>query len=387
MTAVDDARSLLATLTDAPVAGVWSAPGRANLIGEHTDYNEGFVLPFAIAQRTAAAVALRDDDVIRVRSTFADAAVEVALADLDARIAAGGLDWAGYPLGVAWALRAAAPDAAPRGVDIALASEVPVGAGLSSSAAIEGAVASALNDVWGAGLDKVALARVGRTAENDAVGAPTGIMDQMASMLGEADAATFLDCRTLETRPVALGFAEAGLAILVVDTLVEHAHSSGGYRERRASCEKGAAAFGVPALRDLTVDDLPRAAEILDDVTFRRVRHIVTENQRVLDTVAALDADGPRAIGDLLTASHASMRDDFEISVPELDLAVETTLGAGALGARMTGGGFGGAAIALIPAELIPAATEAVHAAFAASGFRAPNVFTVTPSEGARRDA
>ena len=387
MTAVDDARALLATLTDAPAAGVWSAPGRANLIGEHTDYNEGFVLPFAIAQRTAAAVALRDDDVIRVRSTFSDDAAEVALADLDAGIAAGGLDWAGYPLGVAWALRAAAPDATPRGVDIALASEVPVGAGLSSSAAIEGAVASALNDVWGAGLDKVALARVGRTAENDAVGAPTGIMDQMASMLGEADAATFLDCRTLETRPVALGFAEAGLAILVVDTLVEHAHSSGGYRERRASCEKGAAAFGVPALRDLTVDDLPRAAEILDYVTFRRVRHIVTENQRVLDTVAALDADGPRAIGDLLTASHASMRDDFEISVPELDLAVETALAAGALGARMTGGGFGGAAIALIPTELVPAATEAVHAAFAASGFRAPNVFTVTPSEGARRDA
>ncbi|MXS75282.1 galactokinase [Microbacterium sp. CSI-V] len=387
MTAVDDARALLTTLTDAPAAGVWSAPGRANLIGEHTDYNEGFVLPFAIAQRTAAAVTLRDDDVIRVRSTFSDDAVEVSLADLDARIAAGGLDWAGYPLGVAWALRAAAPDATPRGVDIALASEVPVGAGLSSSAAIEGAVASALNDVWGAGLDKVALARVGRTAENDAVGAPTGIMDQMASMLGEADAATFLDCRTLETRPVALGFAEAGLAILVVDTLVEHAHSSGGYRERRASCEKGAAAFGVPALRDLTVDDLPRAAEILDDVTFRRVRHIVTENQRVLDTVAALDTDGPRAIGDLLTASHASMRDDFEISVPELDLAVETALAAGALGARMTGGGFGGAAIALIPTELVPAATEAVHAAFAASGFRAPNVFTVTPSEGARRDA
>ncbi|WP_431796382.1 galactokinase [Microbacterium enclense] len=383
MTAVDDARALLAS----PAVGVWSAPGRANLIGEHTDYNEGFVLPFAIAQRTVAAVALRDDDVIRVRSTFADEAVEVSLADLDARIAAGGLDWAGYPLGVAWALRAAAPNATPRGVDIALTSDVPVGAGLSSSAAIEGAVASALNDVWAAGLDSIALARVGRTAENDAVGAPTGIMDQMASMLGEADAATFLDCRTLETRPVALGFTEAGLAILVVDTLVEHAHASGGYRERRASCERGAAAFGVPALRDLTVDDLPRAEAILDDVTFRRVRHIVTENQRVLDTVAALDAEGPTAIGDLLTASHASMRDDFEISVPELDLAVETALATGALGARMTGGGFGGAAIALIPTELVPAATAAVHAAFAASGFRAPNVFTVTPSEGARRDA
>ncbi|WP_295786412.1 galactokinase [uncultured Microbacterium sp.] len=383
MTAVDDARALLAAAPE----GVWSAPGRANLIGEHTDYNEGFVFPFAIAQRTAAAVALRDDDVIRVRSTFADDAVEVPLAELDARIAAGGLDWAGYPLGVAWALLREAPDATPRGVDIALASEVPVGAGLSSSAAIEGAVASAINDVWNAGLDKVALARVGRIAENDAVGAPTGIMDQMASMLGVADAATFLDCRTLETRAVPLGFADAGLAILVVDTLVEHAHSTGGYRERREACERGAAAFGVASLRDLTVDDLPRAAEMLDDVTHRRVRHVVTENQRVLDTVAALDADGPAAIGDLLVASHASMRDDFEISVPELDLAVETTLAAGALGARMTGGGFGGAAIALMPVGLIPAATEAVLGAFAASGFRRPNVFTVTPSEGARRDA
>lgn len=386
MTAVDDARALLASLTDAPPAGVWSAPGRANLIGEHTDYNEGFVLPFAIAQRTAAAMSLRDDDLIRVRSTFSSTGVDVSLADLDARIAAGGLDWAGYPLGVAWALRAEAPDATPRGLDIAVASEVPVGAGLSSSAAIEGAVASALNDLWDAGLDKVALARVGRIAENDAVGAPTGIMDQMASMLGVADAATFLDCRTLATRPVALGFAEAGLQILVIDTLVEHAHSSGGYRERRASCEKGAAAFDVAALRDLGVDDLPRAAEVLDDVTFRRVRHIVTENQRVLDTVDALDADGPRAIGDLLTASHVSMRDDFEISVPELDLAVETALSSGALGARMTGGGFGGAAIALLDSELVPVATEAVLTAFAAAGFRRPNIFTVTPSEGARRD-
>ncbi|MCK6065799.1 MULTISPECIES: galactokinase [Microbacterium] len=381
------ATDLLATFTDRPAAGEWSAPGRVNLIGEHTDYNDGFVLPFAIEHRTSAAVALREDDIIRVATTFADAPVEVALADLDHAIAAGGLDWAAYPLGVAWALRAAAPGASPRGVDIAIASDVPVGAGLSSSAAIEGAVAAALSDVWAAGLDRVALARVGRTAENDAVGAPTGIMDQMATMLGEADAATFLDCRSLEARPVDLGFTREGLQILVIDTLVTHAHASGGYGERRASCEAGARAMGVPALRDLTVDDLPRAQQQLDEVTFRRVRHIVTENQRVLDTVATLDADGPRAIGDLLTASHASMRDDFEISVPELDLAVETALKAGALGARMTGGGFGGAAIALLDAERVDSAASAVAAAFEAAGFRAPRTFTVTPSAGARRDA
>lgn len=398
MSAVDDARALLRALTDTAETGVWSAPGRANLIGEHTDYNEGFVLPFAIEHRTAAAVALRDDAVIRVASTVADAPVEVPLAELDAAIAAGGLDWAAYPLGVAWALLRAAPDAAARGVDIAIASDVPIGAGLSSSAAIEGAVASALNDVWAAGLDRVALARAGRTAENDAVGAPTGIMDQMASMLGEADAATFLDCRSLETRAVDLGFARAGLQILVIDTLVMHAHSSGGYAERRASCEEGARIMGVAALRDLSVDDLPRAQELMDDVTFRRVRHIVTENQRVLDTVATLDEAGPREtrperadasrrVGDLLVASHLSMRDDFEISVPELDLAVETALASGAVGARMTGGGFGGAAIAVIDADRVASAADAVAAAFADAGFRAPRTFTVVPSAGARRDA
>jgi galactokinase len=386
------AAALLATVTDRAPEGVWSAPGRVNLIGEHTDYNEGFVLPFAIGHRTAAAVALRDDDVVRVVSAFADDAVEVSLAGLDAAIKTGGLDWAGYPLGVAWALRAAmssskTTDAALRGVDIAIASDVPVGAGLSSSAAIEGAVASALNDVWGAGLDRVALARVGRIAENDAVGAPTGIMDQMASMLGRVDAATFLDCRTLETASIDLGFDAANLGILVIDTHVKHAHSSGGYRERRASCEAGAAALGVPSLRDVSVADLDRAREVLDGLTFRRVCHIVTENQRVLDTVEALRARGPRAIGDLLTASHVSMRDDFEISVAELDLAVDTALGAGALGARMTGGGFGGAAIALVENARIDDTATAVARAFAASGYRAPHTFTVTPSDGARRDA
>jgi galactokinase len=389
MSAVDDARALLARLTDRAAAGVWSAPGRVNLIGEHTDYNDGFVLPFAIASRTSAAVALRDDDVVRVISDFASDPVDVALPALDDAIAAGGLDWAAYPLGVAWALRAHSPDAAVRGVDIALVSDVPVGAGLSSSAAIESATASALNDVWGAGLDRVALARIGRIAENDAVGAPTGIMDQMASMLGQPDAATFLDCRSLQTRPVTLGFEPAGLSVLVIDTRVTHAHSSGGYRERRESCERGAATLGVAALRDVTVADLPRAATLLDEETFRRVRHIVTENQRVLDTVTALDAgaDASRRVGELLTASHLSMRDDFEISVPELDLAVDTALAAGALGARMTGGGFGGAAIALLPRERVAAASAAVAQAFAAAGYREPHLFTVTASEGARRDA
>ena len=374
----------------APIC-TWSAPGRVNLIGEHTDYNDGFVLPFAIQQRTHVALGTRADGRIRVVSTFDADAVEVGLADLDALFPANRDDvpeWAAYPLGVAWALlRATGVDpAGVTGVDLAIASDVPIGAGLSSSAAIEGAVATALNDTWGLGLDRVTLAQVGRTAENEAVGAPTGIMDQMASMLGRADAAIFLDCRSLDASVVDLGFADAGLQLVVIDTGVKHSHATGGYGERRAACERGAAIMGVPALRDVSVDDLPRAAELMDDVTFRRVRHIVTENQRVLDTVETLREQGPRAIGDLLLASHASMRDDFEISVPELDTAVEAAMAAGAIGARMTGGGFGGAAIALVENARVQDVKDAAVTAFAASAFTAPTVFTVSPSAGAGRD-
>jgi len=389
----DAARALFAERFGTEPVGTWSSPGRVNLIGEHTDYNDGFVLPFAIQHRTHVALAPRTDGVFRVRvaSTFDDATAEVALEALDVVFPDQRDDvpeWARYPLGVAWALLAASgtDPADVSGVDLAFASDVPVGAGLSSSAAIEGATAVALAETWGLELDRVALAQVGRRAENEAVGAPTGIMDQMASLLGRPDAAIFLDCRSLEAEVVDLGFAAAGLELVVIDTGVKHSHATGGYGERRAACERGAAALGVPALRDVSVDDLDRLAELVDDVTFRRVRHIVTENQRVLDTVRTLREQGPTAIGDLLVASHASMRDDFEISVPELDTAVEAALAAGALGARMTGGGFGGAAIALVAHDRVEAVRDAATAAFAASGFSAPTIFTVTPSGGAARD-
>ena len=384
------ARALITALTAADPVGLWSAPGRVNLIGEHTDYNDGFVFPFAIGGRTVVALGTRDDRRIRVVSTFDEVPVEVALDDLDALFPDRRdeiVEWARYPLGVAWALLSGRDAADAVGVDLAIASDVPVGAGLSSSAAIEGATASALNDVWGLGLDRVALAQAGRRAENEAVGAPTGIMDQMASMLGRADAGIFLDCRSLDAEIVELGFDTAGLDVLVVDTRVSHAHATGGYGERRAACERGAAIMGVGALRDIAVGDLPRAQELMDDVTFRRVRHVVTENQRVRDAVRTLREDGPRAIGGLLDASHASMRDDFEISTPELDLAVAVARDAGAIGARMTGGGFGGSAIALIDRALVPATTAAIAAAFADAGYGAPHIFTVHPSQGARRDA
>ncbi|ALJ21072.1 galactokinase [Microbacterium sp. No. 7] len=387
--AAHGAAALFRELTGAEPAGLWSAPGRVNLIGEHTDYNDGFVLPFAIQHRTHVALGHRADRRLRVVSTFAPDAVEIAFDDLGALFPERRDDveeWARYPLGVAWALLRATGAAPFAGVDLVFDADVPVGAGLSSSAAIEGATASALNDVWGLDLDGVALARAGRRAENDAVGAPTGIMDQMACMLGREDAAIFLDCRTLEAQVVDLGFAEAGLELLVMDTRVKHAHSTGGYGGRRVACERGAALTGVSALRDLGVADLDRARGLMDDVTFRRVRHVVTENQRVLDTVRMLHDEGPRAIGGLLRASHASMRDDFEISVPELDLAVATADRAGAIGARMTGGGFGGAAIALVDRELVPAVTAEVERAFAAAGHVAPLCFTVRPSRGAARD-
>lgn len=363
-------------------SGVWSAPGRVNLIGEHTDYNEGFVFPFAINRHTFAAISLREDRTIRVSSSFSPATHEI---DLDEIRRNESNDWAAYPFGVAWALVQLGAEAAS-GFDCFIESDVPVGAGLSSSAAIECAVGFGLNELWGAGFDRKTLARAGQLAENEIVGAPTGIMDQSASLLGEVDKGVFLDCQNLEAQVVELGFAAAGLELLIIDTKVAHRHADGGYASRRAACELGAETMGVSSLRGLSEADLPKAQELLDDVSFRRVRHVVTENQRVLETVNTLRNDGAQAIGGLLYESHKSMRDDFEISVDELDAAVETALRHGAIGARMTGGGFGGAAIALTPIEKISEVTLAVLAEFENLGFAKPDIFAVSAGPGARRE-
>ena len=363
---------------------LWSGPGRVNLIGEHTDYNEGYVLPFAINRRAFLALGKRDDRLMRVSSSFADGIVELGLDELTPGALQG---WSAYLLGVAWALGQHGADlSAVSGFDIHIDSDVPVGAGLSSSAAIESAVALSLNDAWDLGLDRRSLARVGQLAENEAVGAPTGIMDQSASLLGEADSAVFLDCRSLDAEIIPLGFAAAGLVLLVMDTGVGHEHATGGYAERRASCELGARLLGVESLREVSTGDLPHAREVLDDVTFRRVRHVITENQRVLDTVRTLREQGPAAIGDLLDASHRSMRDDFEISIPELDLVVETAQSNGAIGARMTGGGFGGAAIALVPEDSLSLLEVAIDGAFAEHGYAQPTTFVVSAAPGASRE-
>jgi galactokinase len=364
--------------------GLWSAPGRVNVIGEHTDYNDGFVLPFAINHSTTVAAALRTDRLVRVASTFAPDEAPVT-ADLDT-LEEGGVDgWAAYPLGVLWAMEQSGHRI--QGMDLLVDSSVPVGAGLSSSAALECSVAVAANDLAQAGISRRELAGIGQLAENRMVGAPTGIMDQSASLLGEAGHAVFLDCRSGESRLVPLDLEGAGLELMVIDTRVSHSHSTGGYAARRRSCELGAELMGVPALRDLSVKDLAEAAGVLDEETFRRVRHIVTENARVEDTVRVLKEKGPAEIGPLLVASHASMRDDFEISCAELDTAVDTALDAGAIGARMTGGGFGGAAIALARVGDVTAIRDAVEGAFSAAGFRSPVIFSVLPGAGAARVA
>lgn len=354
--------------------GVWSAPGRVNIIGEHTDYNEGFVLPMAINRATYAAISLREDNTARVASTFTDEVVELPLDQLGQA-----QGWSAYPLGVAHVLRAS------KGFDLFIDSDVPVGAGLSSSAAIECAVALGLDDLLGLGNDRRALARAGQRAENEVVGAPTGIMDQSASLLGKVDHAVFLDCQSLAVENVELGFAAAGLEIVIIDTRVAHRLNDGGYATRRAACEAAALALDVPSLRHLNLETLEAGRELIDDVTYRRAKHVVTENDRVVSFVAALKLGEFARCGELMVQSHVSMRDDFEISVDELDTAVETSMRHGALGARMTGGGFGGAAIALCPIEKISDLTNSVYAEFELLGYAKPNIFTVNAADGASR--
>ncbi|WP_306185875.1 MULTISPECIES: galactokinase [unclassified Streptomyces] len=363
--------------------GVWAAPGRVNLIGEHTDYNDGFVMPFALPHVTIAAVARREDGVLRLHSADVPGGpVELRVDDL-----APGTDkdWTAYPAGVVWALREAGH--AVTGADVHLTSTVPSGAGLSSSAALEVVVALALNDLCALGLKGWQLARLCQRAENVYVGAPTGIMDQTASACCEAGHALFLDTRDLSQRQIPFDLAGRGLCLLVVDTQVKHAHSDGEYGKRRAGCEKGAALLGVDALRDVPYDGLDAALEQLgDEEEVRRlVRHIVTENRRVERVVSLLESGDPRAIGPVLTEGHASLRDDFRISCPELDLIVDTALSTGALGARMTGGGFGGSAIVLTEETEASSLTKAIEEAFASAGFTAPRAFEAVPSAGARR--
>ena len=371
------ARAAFAGLFGSDADGVWAAPGRVNVIGEHTDYNDGFVLPIALPHTTRAAVGRRSDGLLALASAQSDdGVVQVPVAEL----APGRPDgWAGYPAGVVHGLR----ERLTGGVSVLVDSDVPVGAGLSSSAALTCAVALALRDLVAPELTREDLIELARGSENDFVGAPTGILDQSASLLCRAGAALFLDTRDRSTEQVPLDLAAAGLELLVVDTGTPHTHADGGYGDRRRECEQAAAALDVPALRDVAdVDGLAS----LDGVLLRRARHIVTENARVLEVVGILrGATDPRAVGPVLTAGHASLRDDFEISTAELDACVDTALAAGAHGARMVGGGFGGSAVVLVDRERSAAVAAAVRDEFSRRGFAAPRTFDVVPSAGARR--
>jgi galactokinase len=357
-------------------AVVGRAPGRVNLIGEHTDYNGGLVLPVALPHATYAALAPRSDEVVRIASVEESSSPwSGTLSTLGPGSVSG---WPAYVAGVLWALRAAGVPVP--GVDVLVHGTVPLGAGLSSSAALECSVAVAAYEVARAPLDRPTVITACIRAEAEVAGAPTGGMDQTVSMLASPDAALLIDFASDSSRAVPLPLAEAGLELLVTDTRVSHALVDGGYAARREDCETAAAALGVPTLRTAS----PSAVEALpDERVRRRARHVVTEIARVSSVVSALSSGSWSRVGELFAESHASMRDDFEISCPELDLAVSTAVSAGAVGARMTGGGFGGSSVALVPASSVNSVVGALDAAFASAGFRAPQHLIAVPSAAA----
>ena len=359
-----------------PPEVVASAPGRVNLIGEHIDYSEGFVLPFAIDAVTKCAIAKRDDEKIRIIS--AQKKNEVIESNLEAIAAKEGSAWSRYIYGVIWAMEI------ETGLDIYIDGKVPLGAGLSSSAALECSLATALNHLFHLEKTLPELARLTQRAENDYVGVPCGIMDQSISLMARAGYGLLLDCQDLSTRHIKIDFASKSLRLLIIDTQAHHALTDGGYAKRRESCEEVVKIFSIPSLRQLSMESLLAHKTKLSDIQFKRARHGVGEMLRVLDAVKALEAEDFEALGQLLNQSHNSLRDDYEVSCPELDLAVDTALSSGALGARMVGGGFGGSAIALIKESDAGTISSTIERAFAKNGFKAPRFFDSLPSDGAK---
>jgi len=352
-----------------------AAPGRVNLIGEHIDYSDGFVLPFAISDTTVVALAKRPDDLIRIASMQKSSdIVEMHLQDLAPHK---GESWARYALGVLWVL------GVDSGVDLLIDGRVPLGAGLSSSAALECSIATAVNHAFNLRLSLPELARATQKAENDYVGVPCGIMDQSVSLMAQSGSALLLDCRDLTSENIPFLIAPQGLELLIIDTQAHHKLVDGGYAERRASCERAVAELGITSLRDISVAEYAARQSELDPVTYIRGFHAVTEMKRVLDAVEALKSNNFTRLGELLNQSHRSLRDDYTVSCPELNLAVDTALEQGALGARMVGGGFGGSAIALMRTEQVKRCESAITKAFSDANFKAPRFFTSLPSAGA----
>ena len=354
---------------------VAAAPGRVNLIGEHIDYSEGFVLPFAIKDRTLAAARQRDDSIVRIASVQRrNKIVTVDIKDVKPGLKG---EWERYALGVLWSMGVTS------GVDLMIDGHVPLGAGLSSSAALECSVATAVNHLFDMGFSLEELARLTQRAENQYVGVPCGIMDQSVSLMATNGFALLLDCRDLSTRNIPFDVASHGLELLIIDTQAHHALTDGGYAERRASCESVAAKLSIKSMRELTMEQLDSSRHLITETEYIRARHAVTEMKRVLDCVEALSVGDFVKVGQLINASHVSLRDDYTVSCPELDTAVDASLAAGAMGSRMVGGGFGGSAIALIQASKTTQTIRAVEKAFADKKFKTPRFFTSLPSQGA----
>ena len=353
-----------------------SAPGRVNLIGEHVDFLDGFVLPFAISDATTVAIAKNSSNKIRCASIQKKGAVStIDCANIAPK---SGEAWTRYPIGVLWSL------GIETGIDILVDGQVPLGAGLSSSAALECAVATAINELFNLGLTLPELARAAQRAENIYVGMPCGIMDQSVSLMATEGNALLLDTRDLSIEQIPFNIAPLGLELLVIDTQVHHALVDGGYAERRASCEKAIADLGITSLRDISISEFVARKPELDEKTYLRAFHGVTEMKRVLDAVALLKAGDFVGFGEIVTAAHISLRDNYTVSCPELNLAVDTALKFGALGSRMIGGGFGGSAIALIKAKDSELIKSEIKSGFMKARFKSPRFFSALPSAGAQ---
>ena len=355
---------------------ITSAPGRVNLIGEHVDFLDGFVLPFAISNITTVAIARTTSRKIRCASIQKKGTIStIDCANIAPK---SGEAWTRYPIGVIWSL------GIESGLDILVDGQVPLGAGLSSSAALECAVATALNELFNLGLTLSELARATQRAENVYVGMPCGIMDQSVSLMATEGNALLLDTRDLSIEQIPFDIAPLGLELLVIDTQVHHALVDGGYAERRASCEKAIADLGIASLREISIADFIARRDELDENTYLRAFHGITEMQRVLAAVALLKSGDFVGFGEIVTAAHLSLRDNYTVSCPELNLAVDTALKFGALGSRMIGGGFGGSAIALIKAEDSELIKGEIKGEFIASRFKSPRFFSALPSSGAQ---
>jgi galactokinase len=360
---------------------VFRAPGRVNLIGEHTDYNDGFVMPAAIEFSTWVAASARDDRTLAIRSENFSESREFPLDDADARAEH---HWSDYIRGVAVILERAGHRL--RGANLLIRGEVPIGSGLSSSAAIEVATASALLAVSGISLGRVEIALLCQRAENEFVGMRCGIMDQFISCSGRAGHALMLDCRSLDYRLLPL---PSGVRLVICNTMVHHELAGGEYNRRRADCEAGVRHLAralphIKALRDATLADLEQHGRDLPEVVYRRCRHVIGENARVEQAAAALERGDLSAFGSLMRASHASLRDDYEVSCQELDLMVELANKAeGVYGARMTGGGFGGCTINLVRNENVPAFQESVARGYREATGKDPVIYVSSAVDGA----